>query len=143
MEVIDANSVLHAFSQGVLRQPGRLVLSSGASFLAPDIFEGECANALTRLVRVRQMQEMAARKALVTIRRVIGVVFATSGLVDRAFDRSLSLNHSVFDCLYLEGARDHGTRLITADERLITKLRGTPDANLVVHLADWRPGISS
>ncbi len=85
------------------------------------------------------MSPALARDSMAAIDRAPKEIVATSSLVMNAFDLALSLNHGVFDCLYLEVARSRSSRLITADTRLIGKLQGRPDAALAIHLADWRP----
>ncbi len=138
MDVIDANVALYAFSDDPLKASARAILADAGAWRAPDIFLGECANALARLVRVRRMSEDFARDAMHLIREAAGDPIASAGLVAPAFGRALALNHGVFDCIYLEAARSAGSRLVTADRRFVDKLRGTPDEALIVHLSDRR-----
>jgi predicted nucleic acid-binding protein len=139
VEVIDSNVALYAFSAAPMRGPSERLLALSRQLIAPDIFHGECANVLARLVRIRKMTEAGARGVLTAIRSMVKSTVATDPLVGRAFDLALQLNHRVFDCLYLEVARSEGARLVTADARFVAKLRGTSDASLIVHLADWTP----
>jgi predicted nucleic acid-binding protein len=139
MEVIDANVAIYAFVEDPLTDRARAVLKAIDRWIVPDIFLGEVGNALSRLVRTRRMSPELARDSLTAVERAPKEIIATSALVTRAFDLAYSLNHGLFDCLYLEVARSRSSRLITADARLIRKLQGRPDASLVIHLADWRP----
>jgi predicted nucleic acid-binding protein len=138
VDVIDANVALYAFSDDPLKAPARTVLAETSAWRAPDIFLGECANALARLVRVRRMSEAFARDAMRILREATGDPIPSASLVAPAFGRALALNHGVFDCIYLEAARASGSRLITADRRLVEKLRGTSDEALIIHLSERR-----
>lgn len=139
MEVIDANVAIYAFVRDPLAERARDVLKGVDHWIVPDIFLGEVGNAFGRLVRNGRMSPTLARDSLAAIDRAPKETVPTSALAMRAFDLAVSLNHGVFDCLYLEVARSRSSRLITADARLIAKLQGRPDASLVIHLADWRP----
>ncbi len=138
MEVIDANVALHAFGDGPLNASARALLADAGSWRVPDIFRGECANALSRLVRMRRMDRDSAHDAFAMIRGMVGEPIPSAGLVPSAFNCALALNHGVFDCLHLEAARASGARLITADLRFVEKLRGTSDEGLILHLSDRR-----
>jgi len=139
--VIDCNVALYAFSAGPMREPSERLITLSRQLIAPDIFHGECANVLARLVRIRKMSATGARGVLAAVRSMVRVTVATDPLVGRAFDRALQLNHGVFDCLYLEVARSEGARLVTADARFVAKLHGTSDASLIVHVGDWTPAL--
>jgi predicted nucleic acid-binding protein len=47
------------------------------------------------------------------------------------------LDHPVYDCFYLALAEARDALLVTADRRLLRKLRGTPWVERVVNLADY------
>lgn len=47
-------------------------------------------------------------------------------LLENATRMALELDHPAYDCLYLELAIRRGCRMVTADERLIRKLRQSP-----------------
>jgi predicted nucleic acid-binding protein len=55
-------------------------------------------------------------------------------LAARAFAIASALAHPAFDCFYLALAERHGTRLVTADRRLVTRLAASQWAKLVVAL---------
>lgn len=137
MVVIDADVALSAFADGPLRTRAQSVLGAASPAAAPDIFFGECANVLAKLVRLQKMTDFDARAAFSVLRALVQVTLPTVPLVERAFELALSLNHGVFDCLYLEVARSQGARLVTADRRFVDKLAGRPESTLVLHLSDW------
>jgi predicted nucleic acid-binding protein len=55
-------------------------------------------------------------------------------LVESAIGISLALRHPVYDCLYLACAVRLGTRLVTADQRLIAAVADSELAELAVHI---------
>jgi hypothetical protein len=42
-----------------------------------------------------------------------------------------------YDLFYLALAIDRGSLLVTADQRFINRLAGTPHKSRIVHLTDW------
>jgi predicted nucleic acid-binding protein len=139
MLIVDASVAISAFGTSPLTEPARQVLSAALPRAAPDIFPGECANALAKLVRVQTIRPEAARSAFMDIRTMVYDLLPSSDLVPEALSTALTLNHGVFDCIYLETARKLSARLITTDLAFIRKLEGRADEHLVLHLSDWRP----
>ena len=48
---------------------------------------------------------------------------------------ALELGHPVYDCFYLALAERRRTQLVTADSRLLTRLKGSPFLRLMQPLA--------
>jgi predicted nucleic acid-binding protein len=59
-----------------------------------------------------------------------------SGLMVRAAELALELDHAAYDCFYLAQAETDRDILVTADVKLLTKLAGTPYAGLALRLRD-------
>lgn len=137
MIVIDANVAVAAFSANRHTETARRILGSATPITAPDIFPGEVANALSRLVRTRRVGPSFARSALREVMNRIDVILPTSALTGPAFEAALRLNHGVFDCLYLQAARTIGARLITFDEGFAAKVQATEDASFLMSSRDW------
>src|SRR5688500_10007172 len=87
------------------------------SLIAPDLVQAELGNALTKKVRrkeiSREQAEQAFCEALDPVTMLPSPSFAGS-----AFDLSLRLNHSVYDCYFLAIAREQQVLLVTADATL-------------------------
>ena len=47
-------------------------------------------------------------------------------LAAQALEIAAELRHPTYDCFYLALARERRAKLVTADRRLIARLRGTP-----------------
>jgi predicted nucleic acid-binding protein len=84
---------------------------------APDIWIAECANALWRHVRVKEMSESEAIARLARLRSADVTNLAIDGLLSEAFLFANQLDHPIYDCLYLSAAIQNGTKMITADRR--------------------------
>ena len=60
----------------------------------------------------------------------------TRPLVPAAFDLADRTGRTVYDCLYVALAVQLGGVMVTADEKLVTALAGTPWAGAILRLAD-------
>ena len=67
------------------------------------------------------------------------LVLEVANALRKAVATSLTLRHPIYDCLYLVAAERLDLPLITADAAFVAKLAGTPFAQRVVLLADWKP----
>lgn len=106
---------------------------------APDLILIEFANALRKIVRAGAMPEADAITSLARLPRFFSAVLPTAGLLPDAFVIACSLQHPIYDCIYLAASSQLRCPLITADAAFVAKLAGTPYAHNVVLLADWKP----
>ena len=108
------------------------------SLIAPDLFQAEVANVLTKKVRGRELSGAQARWAFDRIlSRVSLVPSAPFGVA--AFDLSLSLVHSVYDCYFLAVADAEGPFMVTADAVFVAKVRASHRGALVYLLGEDIP----
>lgn len=63
----------------------------------------------------------------------------SSHLLAEASALARSIDHPVYDCIYVVAARRASARLVTTDIKLLRKLARTPDATLAIDLANWQP----
>jgi predicted nucleic acid-binding protein len=91
--------------------------------LAPDIFPGEVAHALTRAERRTIIPVGHAAGFLADILQTSPVLFPYLTLLCRAVDISSQFQVGVFDCLYVALAERENCELVTADTRLISNLQ--------------------
>ncbi|MFL6857170.1 MAG: type II toxin-antitoxin system VapC family toxin [Allosphingosinicella sp.] len=108
------------------------------SLIAPDLFQAEVGNVLSKKVRVRQLSKEQANLAFRQIlSRVTLLPSAPFGLA--AFDLSLSLAHSIYDCYFLAVAEAHGPLMVTADKVFAAKVRATGRASAMRLLGEDIP----
>ncbi|MGA9582162.1 MAG: type II toxin-antitoxin system VapC family toxin [Allosphingosinicella sp.] len=108
------------------------------SLVAPDLFQAEVANVLTKKARGRELSVGQARLAFDRILSRVELL-ASAPFGSAAFDLSSSLAHSVYDCYFLAAAEAEGLVLVTADTVFAAKVRTTSRAALVYLLGEEIP----
>jgi predicted nucleic acid-binding protein len=83
--------------------------------IAPSIFSGEIASALTKAERQRLIPVGDARPLLGQVMRTPSVMYSYESLLDRAVDISSQTRSGLYDCLYVALAEREGVR--TGDGR--------------------------
>ncbi len=121
--VIDASVAI----KWVIEEPGTpaaLALRGRFKLLAPELLVAECANILWKKVT---RDELSAKEALLSARllQTAGIeLLPTGSLLETATSLAIELAHPAYDCLYLTLALEKNCRFVTADERLVRKLKG-------------------
>lgn len=125
MRVVDASVAL----KWVIDEEGSAAASSlaGESLSSPSLLLAECANALWAKARRREItaDEMSERLSL--LRSAPVLLVPIEELVEDATRLAATLDHPVYDCLYLALAVREGTRLITADRQFARAVRKERD----------------
>ena len=101
---------------------------------APDLVVAEVGNVAWKMAIRREVTGEQARFICASVRRYFAALHRGETLVVCAIEIALQLRRPVYDCLYLACARRAGTRLVTADEKLLVVLEGTTLASLAVHI---------
>jgi predicted nucleic acid-binding protein len=99
----------------ILRQRGRII--------GPELLLAECANILWKKVRRR---ELLKDEAILAARLLQGSdieLVSTRSLLEIATSIAIQLDHPAYDCVYIALAAASDCRFVTADERLLRKLR--------------------
>ena len=116
-----------------------LLLRGRVRLIAPDLLTAECANILSKKV---QRGELLTQEALLAARLLQAAdieLAPTRTLMETATRMAIELGHPAYDCLYLAVAVDRKCRLVTADGRLLGKLRERRESGFhdrVVSLAE-------
>ena len=116
-----------------------LALRQKARLMAPDLIVAECANILWKKA---QRKELSNDEALIAARLLQSAeieLVPSRALMESATRLAIELDHPAYDCLYLTLAVENGCRLVTADKRLVDKIRRdkkNPFHDRVVGLAD-------
>jgi predicted nucleic acid-binding protein len=130
MRVVDASVAM----KWVVDEEGSAAASSlaGEALSSPSLLLAECANALWAKARRHEItaEETVERLSLLHSAPVLLVPVAE--LVEDATRLAVTLDHPVYDCLYLALAVREGTRLITADQQFVRVVR--QDRDLSGHL---------
>jgi predicted nucleic acid-binding protein len=93
--------------------------------IAPDLLVAEVCNTAWRSVRQGKMAPDHAMRIATVLPGLFNDLADAAALAPRAVAVACELDHPVYDCLYLALAEAQHARLVTADTRLLAKLRGT------------------
>jgi predicted nucleic acid-binding protein len=91
--------------------------------IAPSVFSGEVASALTKAERQKLIPVGDARPLLARVMRTPPVMHPYEPLLDRAVDISSQTHSGLYDCLYVALAERERCELVTDDQKLITNLK--------------------
>lgn len=106
--------------------------------LAPSTIGPELFNALFQQHRRGHLSLDETREFFASFREAPVYLFETDLLTTRAVEISLDSGVIVYDALFLALAEDANVVVVTADERLLHLIRGTPYASLAHPLAGVR-----
>jgi predicted nucleic acid-binding protein len=137
--VVDTSVAVKWFIKETGREQALRVLGARERH-APDLIVPEVGNVAWRKAILGEITGTQARFICASLRRYFIVLHRSEGLIDRAIDIALRLRHPIYDCLYLACAERVGARLITADQKLLTVLDGTPLAPLAAHIDAFMDG---
>ena len=122
--VVDASVTI----KWVVEEPGTnaaLSIRAADRLVAPDLWVAECANILWKKVRRGELSADQARAAAELLEAAGVEVMAGEPALSRVVRLATELDHPAYDCVYLALAADNGWTMVTADDRLLERLRGT------------------
>lgn len=137
--VVDASVAVKWFVKEEGAEDAFRLLEGAKEIRAPQIIFGEVANALWKKIRRRDIAPETGVDALGFLSGYLGTIIAAEDLLSGALRLACAIDHPVYDCLYVEGARQLELPLITADTRLIRKFSASPYAASILPLSDWHP----
>lgn len=97
---------------------------------APDLILSECANIIWKRHRMGDITREEASGAVELIGAMHLYVEPGRMLIDRAVALSIDLDHPAYDCFYVAHAEQLNAPFLTADSKLVGKLRAS-DATTV------------
>lgn len=101
------------------------LLEGSEPLLAPDLIVAEVANAAWKLARAGDISAEHGARIAMAIPAAFSALVGAGRLSARAFAIARELDHPVYDCLYLALAEVEDVRVVTADRRLLARLRGS------------------
>jgi predicted nucleic acid-binding protein len=123
--VVDASVVIPCFVPERLSIAARAWLDAADTLLAPEFLSLECANALWKKVR---RKEITLRDASGALEQVVGgfIELRSSSVLARgAFRLGSELDHPVYDCAYVALAEAEKAEFLTADRELVKLVLGS------------------
>jgi predicted nucleic acid-binding protein len=103
--------------------PEAVSLLTTRAFAAPDLLVAECANILWKKVARAELGAEEAMLAARLLERAQIELHPMRALLERATRLAVDLDHPAYDCIYLALAIASGWQFVTADTRLLAKVR--------------------
>ncbi len=119
-----------------MAEADEILRGSGALF-APDLIVTEVTNIAWKKALRGELEAEQAKFIAASIHQGQLDLVPSTMMHQRALGIGLEIEHSIYDCLYLALAERLGSPLVTADQRLVGKAKGTPYADLVHHLVEY------
>ena len=134
--VVDASVAL----KWVLNEAGSqdALALAAQELIAPPLFPTECANAIWKAWRRKEVTEAEATRKVVDL--VHGVVELREVAPVEAFRLAVLLDHSVYDCAYLALAQAEGMVVVTADSKFAGKVERAGLGASLRRLEAWSAG---
>jgi predicted nucleic acid-binding protein len=117
----------------------RALLETGEPLLAPDLIIAEVCNAAWLGVRADRLSQTQAELIARSLPSLFQILVQGATLAERAVVIAGQLGHPVYDCFYLALAEARGLIFVTADTRLLRKVRNTVWMPRIRSLAGYRP----
>lgn len=139
--VVDASVALKWFLPDEPLATDALAIVHGEhSLIAPDIVIAEVCNGAWRSPRLGRIGRDQLTEIAAILPRFFEELVGAAALAGRAVAIAGELDHPVYDCLYVALAEMRQVALVTADLRLVGKLRGTQWAANARLLAGYGAG---
>jgi predicted nucleic acid-binding protein len=129
--VVDASVAVRWFIDVPGSEKAYRLIKNEEGIVAPDLVMAETASALWKAVRFAGLELATATEAIAAAGAAFDELVSARTLADRALAIALELRHPVFDCFYLALAQARGSRLVTADDRLLRVCARTRFAKLM------------
>jgi len=135
--IIDASVALKWFMEEQGSNIARSILDQDESLAAPDLIIVETCNGAWKAARQQLMTAAQADTMAQQLPRLFDALHPAAPLASTALAIARRLDHPVYDCFYLALAVAREATMVTADKRLVARVRGTPWDGRVKALADF------
>jgi predicted nucleic acid-binding protein len=112
------------------------LLQDGVALIAPDLLVAEVCNAAWRSARLGRISQAQVDEIAASLPQFFDKLASAAGLAPRAVVIAGQLDHPVYDCLYLALAEAEETSLVTADLKLLGKVRATAWEQRTINLSE-------
>ena len=137
--VLDASVIAKWFVPERWSEEAARLLDGTHELAVPDLLWPELGNLLWKKSRAAQLTAREARLIVQSLERMPLAVFPSRLVLEAALEIALNTGRTVYDTVYLALAVALECRLITADERLVNALAGSPFAASVAWLGELPP----
>ena len=105
--------------------------------IAPTLVIAEFCNAVWKRLRSGEVVADHAQLVVARLPEFFNSLVEETNLAPMAMTIARALDHPVYDCFYLALAEKEAAALVTADRRLVERVRGTPWGGRVTALDTW------
>lgn len=120
--IIDASVVVKWFVDEDDFEIARLLVEPGIERIAPDLVIAESINVLQRKARFGELSHEQALDAVQRLSYFFDDLVSSAVLIERGYQLSWLLDHSVYDCMYLALAlQSDDCTLVTSDMKFVSK----------------------
>ena len=138
--IVDASVALKWFLDDEPHAPtARALLDTSEPLLAPDLILAEVCNAAWLGMRADRLSQTQAEMIARSLPALFQMLVSGATLAERAVMIASQLNHPVYDCFYLALSEGRDLILVTADARLLRKIRNTIWMGRTRSLAGYGP----
>ncbi len=134
--VIDASVLAKLFFDEPHSDAAEWCLRRYDDLLAPDLVWVETAAVIWKRQRRGDISPEDAGAIVAQVLQLPLNIHGGSGLVPDALDLAVRFDRTVYDCLYLALAIKQRARFVTADQRFVNAVSGTPASSHVMWLGD-------
>ena len=124
--IVDASVACKWFFEEDLSVEALALAATQYVLFAPDLIIAECADVAWRRVRDGQISLDHAEAFLEALPAWFEILTPSVQLHETAFRIAHTLNHPVYDCLYIALAARDAAPLVTADATLARRVRNAP-----------------
>lgn len=134
--VVDSSVVIKWFLPEAFSAEAVRLQTCGFPLHAPDFLDTELAAIAWKKMRRDGMPRADADFIIAQLPTLAVIRHPSGPLVASAFDLADRAGRTVYDCLYLALAVQLGGVMVTADDKLVNGLAGTPWATNILKLQD-------
>ncbi|HMF93462.1 MAG TPA: type II toxin-antitoxin system VapC family toxin [Vicinamibacterales bacterium] len=120
--VVDASVVVKWFVPEIHSDAAHRLLELPHRYFAPDLLFAETANTIWKKVRRGELKSAQGQQLVADIGRTAVEAIPCRMLAEDAFALAITIDRTVYDCLYLALAVRLNTRMLTADTRFVIGL---------------------
>lgn len=124
--MVDASVVIKLFvTEDFSQETRRFFKTPGLRLYAPDFLYVECTNILWKYVRRFNVPVQAVQQSLYRLQRLRFHPVSVPAFLESALQLASRYDLSAYDATYASLAQGFSIPLVTADEKLIRKLKGS------------------
>ncbi len=137
--IVDASVAIKWYTPEVRHANAKAVLDIADTIVAPELIVSEVFNIASAKARRGEISKRVAGLVAAWIRSGVPALVPATELNERALKIALTLEHPVYDCMYLACAELEAAPLVTDDRRFLTAVGSGSWRDKVIALESVSP----